>query len=117
MLSLFVRVKNHPADAETFIRFFAAHGIPVTLSEIKIPTHREGKGLCAAGSPRSFGFIELDDARAAAALRIGEAVFEGIQFVVCRSSRNGEAPHAGASKFQPRGERFRPFTEDDFRGE
>jgi hypothetical protein len=117
MRSIFVRVLKHPADAEMLIRFFAAHGVPVSLSEITIPKHYEGKGTAPAGSPRDFGFIAVDENRAEAALQIREALFEGTRFVIRPSTRNGEAPHAGASKFQPRGERFRPFTEEDFRGE
>jgi len=120
MPTVFIRVRGTQkrATSEAIADFFTFYGIDATECTIKIPKWREGPD---AGKPRNFCFVEFRDVlKADAALTLHGKVLDGMNFEV-RAARQGNyaaaKPRTQSSAVQPHGERFKPYTREDFREE
>jgi hypothetical protein len=126
--TLFIKCRKTktPPDASAIIAAFAAHGIKLIARQVRVPHFYDGTNKA---KPRNFALVEaIDDALAAAALALVSMDFEGATFLISEARQRIPArftaqeaspamqPRAArATAIQPKNERFKPFTEDDFR--
>jgi hypothetical protein len=125
-MNLFIKTKNASGTASQIVAAFAKHGIAIEIEKIRVPVFYDepNKGL-----PRNFAYVHsLDRERAGAALKLARMNHDGASFLICEARQRIPARFSGQqmpsavrsrpatiSAIQPKHERFKPFTEDDFR--
>jgi hypothetical protein len=124
--TLFIKCKNANGAAAQIVAAFATHGIAIGIEQIRVPVFYSGPN---EGKEKNFAYVNsLDHERADAALALVSMNHDGASFIICEARdriparfSGQQIPHATppraatVSAIQPKNERFKPFTEDDFR--
>jgi hypothetical protein len=124
--NLFIKSKNAYGAAVQIVAAFAKHGIAIEIEQIRVPVFYDGPNK---GMPRNFAYVHsLDRERVGAALKLARMNHDGASFFICEARQRIPARFSGqqippavqpraatVSAIQPKNERFKPFTEEDFR--
>jgi hypothetical protein len=125
-MNLFIKTKNASDTAAQIVAAFAKHGIVIEKEKIRVPLFYDGPNK---GQQRNFAYVHaLDRERASAALKLARMNHDGASFLICEARQRIPARFVGqqippavqsraekVSAIQPKNERFKPFTENDFR--